>query len=250
MWKWFTWRRVLLILMVVFLLGVAGFVVWANTVPNLMPEAVAALVDDAAVDVTQAGWSEFAPVGVTPTVGYVLYPGGKVPAGAYAPLANALAAQGYFVAIVNAPLYLALFDTNAAAAVLSAHPQITRWAVGGHSLGGVAASSFAQSNPLTVQGLVLMGSIPFPNANLQTRTDLIVTSIYGTLDGLQTVVGVEASAAELPSDTMFVAIEGGNHAQFGYYGAQAGDNVATISYAEQTEQVVTATVALLSRIGG
>jgi len=43
-----------------------------------------------------------------------------------------------------------------------------------------------------------------------------------------------------------VAIEGGNHAQFGWYGPQAGDNPATISREAQQEQIIEATVELLA----
>jgi hypothetical protein len=41
----------------------------------------------------------------------------------------------------------------------------------------------------------------------------------------------------LPSDTIFIGIEGANHAQFGDYGPQKGDVVASISLAEQHERV-------------
>jgi hypothetical protein len=57
-----------------------------------------------------------------------------------------------------------------------------------------------------------------------------------------------AAQALLPPDAAFVPIEGGNHAQFGSYGPQPGDNPATISAEEQLAQTVTATVALLDRL--
>ena len=41
----------------------------------------------------------------------------------------------------------------------------------------------------------------------------------------------------LPEDTMFIPIEGANHAQFGDYGPQKGDVVASISLTEQHERV-------------
>jgi hypothetical protein len=47
---------------------------------------------------------------------------------------------------------------------------------------------------------------------------------------------------------VWVPIEGGNHAQFGYYGPQPGDSPATISREEQQAQAVDATVALLERM--
>ncbi len=44
------------------------------------------------------------------------------------------------------------------------------------------------------------------------------------------------SASLQPADTTVRPIEGGNHAQFGDYGAQDGDGTATISAQEQREQ--------------
>ena len=52
----------------------------------------------------------------------------------------------------------------------------------------------------------------------------------------------------LPAAAVFVPIDGGNHAQFGYYGDQPGDNPATISRDEQQTQVIAATAALLEEI--
>jgi hypothetical protein len=52
----------------------------------------------------------------------------------------------------------------------------------------------------------------------------------------------------LPPTTTYVAIEGGNHAGFGWYGPQAGDNPATISVAVQSRQIQLATIALLDQV--
>jgi hypothetical protein len=68
------------------------------------------------------------------------------------------------------------------------------------------------------------------------------------LDGLSKPDRITSSAALLPSGTVFVAIEGGNHAQFGWYGDQSGDNPATISREDQQEQIVQATAALLASL--
>jgi hypothetical protein len=72
-----------------------------------------------------------------------------------------------------------------------------------------------------------------------------VTSIYGTLDGVALPETVLASEPLLPANTIWTAIEGGNHAQFGWYGPQEGDNPATISREEQQSQVVEATLEIL-----
>jgi hypothetical protein len=60
---------------------------------------------------------------------------------------------------------------------------------------------------------------------------------------------IDASRPLLPPDAQWVAIEGGNHAQFGFYGPQSGDNEATISREEQQAQIAAATLQLLQRLG-
>ncbi len=241
-------KRVLLILLVVLLLAFAGFTAWAYTPLGPMPEAVAALQSDAAVQVTTAPWLAFAPASVQPTTGFIFYPGGRVDARSYAPEARAIAAQGYLVVITPAPFNLAVFKPAAAEAVIAAHPEIERWAIGGHSLGGAMAASFAYTDPDAVQGLVLWAAYPAGNNSLAGR-ELAVVSIYGDADGLATGDKIDASRPLLPSGTQFIAVEGGNHAQMGWYGPQGGDGVASISRAAQQAQVVEATVALLARLG-
>ena len=77
---------------------------------------------------------------------------------------------------------------------------------------------------------------------------LAVSSIYGTQDGLATGDEIVASRSLLPPDTWWTVIEGGNHAQFGWYGPQSGDNEATISREEQQAQIVAATLRLLQQM--
>jgi hypothetical protein len=67
-------------------------------------------------------------------------------------------------------------------------------------------------------------------------------------DGLATEDKIAASRPLLPAATRWVAIEGGNHAQFGWYGPQSGDGTATISREEQQRQIVAATLELLSSL--
>jgi hypothetical protein len=242
-----TWKRSLGVILVSLLIVVTSFVIWANTTNPLMPQAEAALQSSTTVTVTQtAGYIRFVPTNTAVTAGIILYPGGRVQAAAYAPVARAIAEQGYFAAIVFAPLNLAFFNVNAADQVIADHPEIAVWVVGGHSLGGVAAALYAQNHP-EVRGLVIMASYP-PNDALRERADLRVLSIYGTNDGLARAEDIRRSAKDLPQNARFVAIEGGNHAQFGYYGAQAGDNQASITHEEQTTQIVTAVVALLDEL--
>lgn len=61
-----------------------------------------------------------------------------------------------------------------------------------------------------------------------------VLSIYGTNDGLTSLRDIEDSKILSPENTLFLPIDGGNHAHFGSYGLQSGDNPARISAEQQT----------------
>ncbi len=104
--------------------------------------------------------------GTARTTGLVFYPGAKVDPRAYVPNLTPLAAAGYPVIILKLPYNIAFFDPNGAYRVMDANPQITRWAVGGHSLGGVVASSVAGSDDPRVGGLLLWAS--YPNSSIAT----------------------------------------------------------------------------------
>lgn len=225
----------------------AAFVIWGSTPARPMPEALAALQSDTQVTVSDSRWIVFSPVNTEPDTGFIFYPGGRVDARAYAPAARQIAAQGYLVVIVPMPLNLAVLNPGAADDVIAAYPQMQRWAVGGHSLGGAMAANFAKNNPETVQGLVLWAAYPASSDDL-SASSLSALSIYGTLDGLTTGDKINASRALLPEDTNYVPIEGGNHAQFGWYGEQSGDNAAAIPRQVQQEQIVQAAVALLNSL--
>jgi hypothetical protein len=224
-----------------------AFVTWGSTPAKPMPEALRALQSDAQVTVSDSRWIAFSPVNTEPEIGFIFYPGGRVDARAYAPAARQIAAQGYLVVIVPMPLNLAVLDTGEAENVIAAYPKIQSWAVGGHSLGGAMAANFANNNPEAVQGLVLWAAYPASSDDL-SASNLSVLSIYGTLDGLATGEKINASRALLPEDTTWVPIEGGNHAQFGWYGEQSGDNPAAISRSAQQTQIIQTTVDLLERI--
>lgn len=239
------WWWLLLLLPI---LGAAAFVIWAGTGPAPMPQALAALQPDDRVWVETEPWLIFQPAAEDPTSGLILYPGARVDPRAYAPAARDLAEEGHLVIIVPMPLNLAFFAPDRAAEVMAAFPGIENWAVGGHSLGGAMAANFARGNPLAVRGLVLWAAYPAASDDL-SGYQLAASSIYGTRDGLATPDEIDASRPLLPPDTHWIPIEGGNHAQFGWYGPQSGDNEATISREEQQAQIVSATLQLLLQLG-
>ncbi len=233
------------ILALIAVISGAGFAVWALNAAQPMPAAQQALTSDATVTVTDADdWIAFQPAEASAT-GYIFYPGGRVAPAAYAPYARQIAASGYPVYITKATLNLAIFEINAADAVIASAPEIDNWVLGGHSLGGSSAAIYTNSHRGQVSGLVLLASYSTADLN---DSDLATAVIYGSEDGLATVEDVESRLDLLPDDAQITRIEGGNHAQFGYYGEQDGDNPADISRDEQQTQAVQATLTLLESV--
>lgn len=192
---------------------------------------------------------EIWPTSVEPAVGVVFYPGGLVDPRAYARILTPVAAAGYLVVIVKPPFDLALADTGAAGGIIADHPGITEWVVGGHSLGGVAASQFADANPSRTPGLILWASYPY--TDMSGRDEISVLSLSGTNDGLTSPEDIEASVQKLPAETStFVALEGVTHGQFGDYGLQPGDGQPTISDEKAQRKIARRTLKWLANHTG
>ncbi|MGR0161318.1 alpha/beta hydrolase [Paenarthrobacter nitroguajacolicus] len=187
------------------------------------------------------------PGGAPSTKGLIFYPGARVEARAYADILKPAVDAGVLAIILKTPLNLSLLDGNQARGAMADHPEISTWTVGGHSLGGVSASSFALGNQ-DVDGLLLYASYPLDS--MRDRSGLQVLSISGSEDGLSTPAKVEASRELLPLDATFVEVQGGNHAFFGSYGPQPGDGDPTVSREAAQEQIAKSTVAFLTGLKG
>ena len=241
-------RKVLIGLAVLLLAATVGFVIWAENPLGPAPEALAALQSDAQVRVTAGAYTVFQPADGEPATGLIFYPGGRVDARSYAPALRQIAAQGYLVVLVPAPLNLMVFAPGKAADVIPQFPAIRHWAIGGHSLGGAMAANFVYTHPGAVEGLVLWAAYPASSNDL-SQAGVKVLSIYGSED-MAGMEPFEASRALLPADTTWVVIPGGNHAQFGDYGSQPGDNPASIDRASQQKQAVETTLEFLRSLAG
>jgi hypothetical protein len=165
----------------------------------------------------------------------IFYPGAKVEHLAYLPiLENIKQSCGITCILVKMPFNMAIFDANAADRIIDKFPDIKRWYIGGHSMGGAMASDYASKHQDNVKGLILLGAYIYGNYPAENAL-----TIYGTFN---------TSVAERINYTEnVVAIEGGNHAQFGNYGKQNGDPDATISSEEQQNITVEAIKEFLQR---
>ena len=229
---------------VVLAFAVAG-VIWAGTPLGPAEDAMRALEtgDGVIVERTSSGW-EFRGDGTAADTGVIIYPGGRVDARSYAPLARALADRGYLVVITPVTLNLAVMSPNVGDRARDAHPEVTRWGIVGHSLGGAMAATHVADRPGVYSALIFLAAYP-PDGTDLTEAVPTVVSVYGDRDGGLKMEKMDSTRPLLPEDTTFMKVEGANHAQWGAYGPQSGDLSATISPAEQLAFAVDAVTSAL-----
>lgn len=205
------------------------------------PEALEALQSSPTLQVqpTAYGWV-FLPQGPL-RGGLAFYPGGLVEPEAYAPPLRKIAEGGYRVALLRVPFNLAVTAQGKAREAIAAAPEL-RWAVGGHSLGGVVASNFAQSNP-DAKALVLWSSYPQNDLSGLDKPTLL---LRGDRDGVVRQERLEENRAKFPKNTRFITLPGLDHASFGAYGPQRGDTPATVSKEAGWNEIAQKTLAFLN----
>lgn len=226
--------RVVAIVLVVAVLAVVGILFYSNTVMRGDRTAALEAWENPAVTITSTDHSiVMSPAGEATGAGLVFIPGAKVDPYAYLyKLSGIVEQSGATVVITKPTLNLAFFDTRPLSVFEADAPDVTRWFVGGHSLGGVRACQLAGTDGTV--GLVLFGSYC---ANDLSGSGLEVLSIAGSNDGLSTPAKIDEAKHLLPASTNFVQIEGLNHAGFGDYGHQSGDGVSTLTDAEERAQI-------------
>ena len=222
-----------LLIPVFILAALAGaFLLYAGSYYHADASALAALASDEGVSVTSTdyGWLFDGP---SETDALIFYPGAKVEEAAYAPLLHRLAAQGMDVCLVRMPYRLAFFGISKASVLMDQY-DYPHWYIGGHSLGGAMAARYAAGHADRLTGVILLAA--YPTKALDST--LSVVTLYGSEDGVLNRSKLEAGRGYLPESARETVIEGGNHAQFGNYGPQAGDGQAAISGLEQQRLTV------------
>lgn len=235
-------RRVLLISLIVLIL-IAAAAVYAADYYRADEAAGSSITDPAPGIRVETGKRRIAFIPDNPEAGLIFYPGGKVEYTAYAPLMEKLAEKGVLCVILKMPFNLAVLDANAAEGVADDYPEVDHWAVGGHSLGGAMAASYAAKHPGSADALVLLAA--YSTSDL-TGTGMKVISIYGTEDGVMNAGSYEKYRGNLPADFSETVIDGGCHSYFGNYGLQKGDGEPFISREEQQDLTASTVAGLIS----
>ncbi len=215
------------------IVAVGGFFVYVSDYYRADTIAVSVLATDEAIH-KDGDNIVFTPDTPSDTA-LIFYPGGKVEYIAYVPLMERLRQNGITCVLVKMPYNLAVLDINAADRIYSLLPNIKSWYIGGHSLGGAMASSYAASHKDKIKGLVLLGAYIYGDVDPKNAL-----TIYGSED-------IQLDLTKITYTQNVHKIEGGNHAQFGNYGEQKGDGKATMSREQQQQTAVGIIVAFMEQ---
>ena len=246
------WRRIARVVFVLAWIGWIALMAWLRPFSAVEP-ALAAMRSDTEVSVAEHPTQiVIAPTGTVSDTGVFFQPGAKVDARAYAAILRPLAEAGYTVVIPKQPLGIAFLAINTFDATKPAYPAITRWVLGGHSLGGTVAAIQADagdSDPTApVEGLLLYAS--YPANDISTSLTAKVLSISASNDGLATPGKIAASTVRLPAGSRFTTIEGAVHSFFGDYGPQPGDGTPAISHDDARTQISRDSVDFVKDLSG
>lgn len=230
-------------------LAVVAGLVWAGTPYRADPDGLAAAEADARIAVDDEGdVVVLRPTAEAATTlegqGVVFFAGARVDAAAYVATFRDVAAVGATVVLVRPTLNLAIVELRPLSTFTDAAPDVDAWSVGGHSMGGVRACTYADDD--AVRALVLLASY-CSLGDLSGRDDLTALSITGSRDGVLRQDAADEARDLLPDDATYVELEGVNHAQFGDYGVQPGDDEATIADDEAHAEIAATIVDALER---
>lgn len=216
--------------------AVIFFLIWVNLTYRAEPEKLGSATDEMRNDFhinEKPDYWEIIPnnsanqSSTYQDVGLIFYPGAKVEPKAYfyklSELSNGQAGK-IKVFITKPTLNLAVFSINQADKVIQNHPEVKKWIVGGHSLGGAMSCEYAKNHTEKVSELWLFAS--YCGSDI-SNLSINVISIHGSLDGILTSQKIAENRKNLPQTMTDFEIQGMNHAQIGNYGVQSGDNEST-----------------------
>jgi dienelactone hydrolase len=192
--------------------------------------------------------------------GFMFYPGGLVDPHAYIEAFEELAlVHEYPVVILKVSANLAIWNGSKALQVQKQLPEVEKWVISGHSLGGVVACTAVANEPDAFAGLIVMAAYSISPLGDWPEPVMVILAEF---DGEDLEIDLQENAANLPprqdvasvdnfpfsstaDSTIHTLIKGGNHAQFGSYGPQKGDGEATISREAQQAEVRALILAFL-----
>ena len=168
-------------------------------------------------------------------VGFIIFNGAKADERGYAYIAKLLHDAGHTAVLPKAKFHMSSFETDHGLEIMRSNPQIKKWILIGHSLGGLPVGQIAAQEPEGLVGVAFLAS--YMNVDL-SETDLSAIRITAELDGVMNRERMEQHLDYLPERSTSVMLEGANHRGFGAYGWISFEQEASITWMEQQETSV------------
>jgi hypothetical protein len=149
-------KKILVITITALDVGIIGFFIWAEN-----PLGPMEIVDKSNIQVVEE--KEFYKIGDMNKVGLIYYPGARVHPKSYLPMGIEISKSGITTFISKMSLNFAVFSPNKALDIIKSFPEIERWFIAVHSLGGAMAAKVIYENPEMFEGLILNASYPAEN---------------------------------------------------------------------------------------
>jgi len=230
------WKKLLIVFLSLLIFASGTFYIYTLDYYKAEPIAMEVLANEQNLNISKSNdMIVFQPKYGVSDKGFIFYPGGKVEYLSYIPLMQKISNKGYTCVLLKMPFNLAVFDINAADRAIKELPDVKSWYVGGHSLGGAMSSVYAERNFDKLSGVIFLGA--YPSSDL-SKTELTMLSINGSEDKILNKESFENNKTNAPLNTQYYEMKGGNHANYGNYGMQDKDGIATITAEEQQETTV------------
>ena len=228
------WVKIVIPVSVILIVNLSGFLIYFNIYYHATNEVNEYLKDDSEVIVKNTNEYYLFDNKANNDKALIFYGGAKVEEKSYAPMLNKIAHQGIDVFLAKMPSKFALFDSQKADAIYKKNNQYTNVYLMGHSLGGVCASMNLSKTNLDYKGIIFLAS--YPDKKLDDKYTAL--SIYGSNDKVLNLKEYNKHTSNFPSGYQTKIIEGANHANYGYYGAQKADGKADITREQQIDITV------------
>lgn len=162
-------------------------------------------------------------------VGIIFYSATRIDSQCYLPLMAHLANFGYDCFLPNALGNLPILNLDGADQIVNKYKWVTDWYLVAHSDACEIAARYAQGHK-KIKGLILLGGY---NKTDISGSDIRVLSITGSRDSILDMSKYKKAKSNLPKDTLYKVIEGGNHTAFADTELLNGDTQTSFDYEKQ-----------------
>ncbi len=165
-------------------------------------------------------------------VGIIFYTGEHINGQCYLPLMANLANFGYDTFLPKALGSLPILNLDGADQIVNKFKWVTDWYLVAHSDACEMAARYAKGHK-KIKGLILLGGSVKTDIS---DTGIKVLSIVGTNDSILDLDRYEKAKTNLPKDTIYKEIKGGNHTAFADTALLKGDTKTSFKASKQIEK--------------